>query len=239
MTTKTAITIFADSSEAITPLLPRLQSAGAHVRVGDLECGSYVISGSIVVLRFTALEFVEAIIDGMLFHKAGKASMNFERSVFLVEGDIYSTRAAIARDAIDGALSFLVCVEGASILYMRNPIATADLIYRMAKQAQKNLGAEMSFQRAKRTPGRQEALFALESVPGIGPSTAPKALSHFRSVLNFVNATVQQLIAVPGIGQKKAERIYEGLRWEEGAENDDAPPGAGSPPETGGVEQPH
>ena len=126
MTTETAITIFADSSEASTPLLPRLQSAGAHVRVGDLECGSYVISGSIVVLRFTAQEFVEAIIDGMLFHKAGKASMNFERSVFLVEGDIYSTRAAIARDAIDGALSFLVCVEGASILYIRNPIATAD-----------------------------------------------------------------------------------------------------------------
>lgn len=237
MTTDTAITIFADRSEANSPLLPRIQSAGAHVRVGDLECGSYVISGSIVVLRFTAQEFVESIIDGKLFHKAGKASMNFERSVFLIEGDIYSTRAAIARDAIDGALSFLVCVEGASILYMRNPLATADLIYRLAKQAQKNLGVEQSFQRAKVAPGRQQALFTLESVSGIGPSTAPKALDHFRSVLNFVNASPEQLVAIPGIGQTKAERIYKGLRWEEPSPNQSAD--AGSPSNTEAVGQQH
>ncbi|NVL48664.1 DNA-binding protein [Pseudomonas syringae pv. actinidiae] len=227
MSIDSSVTILADTCESSSSLLPRLQAAGAHVRIGDLECGSYVISGSIVVLRFTAQEFVEAIIDGMLFHKAGKASMNFQRIVFLVEGDIYSTRAVIAREAIDGALSFLVCVEGASILYVRNPIATADLIFRLAKQAQKNLGAEMSFQRAKVAPGRQESLFALESVAGIGPSTAPKALDHFRSVFKFVNASVEQLMAISGIGQKKAERIYNGLRWEE-AESPDVNT-AGSP----------
>ena len=239
MTTETPITILADTAEVNSGLLPRLQSAGAHVRVGDLECGSYVISGTVVVLRFTALEFVEAIVNGKLFHKAGKASMNFARCVFLIEGDMYSTRAVIARDAIDGALSFLVCVEGASILYMRNPIATADLIFRLAKQAQKNLGAEMSFQRAKVTPGRQEALFTLESVSGIGPSTAPKALEEFRSVLKFVNASVQQLMAIPGIGQKKAERIYNGLRWEEGNAIDAGSEAASNPTNSGAFEQQH
>lgn len=239
MSTDSPITILADTSEAHSPLLPRLQSAGAHVRVGDLECGSYVISGSIVVLRFNALEFVEAILDGKLFHKAGKASMNFERSVFLVEGDIYSTRAVIAREAIDGALSFLVCVKGASILYVRNPMATADLIYRLAKQAQKNLGFEISFQRAKVAPGRQEALFTLESVAGIGPSTAPKALEQFRSVYKFVNASVQQLMAISGIGQKKAERIYHGLRWEEGQSDNGVSMDADSPVNTAPAGQPH
>lgn len=220
MAEENVVTILADTAEADSPLLPRLQAAGAHVRVGDLEAGNYVISGAIAVLRLTALEFVEGIMDGMLFHKAGKMSLNFPRSVFLIEGDIYSTRAAIARDAIDGALSFLVCVEGASIIYVRNPIATADLLYRLAKQAQKNLGFDMAFQRAKVSSPRQEALFTIESVPGIGPSTAPKALDRFRSIFNFVNASVMQLTAIPGIGQKKAERIYNGLRWEDGAQTE-------------------
>ena len=66
MTTETPITILADTAEVNSGLLPRLQSAGAHVRVGDLECGSYVISGTVVVLRFTALEFVEAIVNAIV-----------------------------------------------------------------------------------------------------------------------------------------------------------------------------
>lgn len=71
------VTILADSSETDSPTLPRLQSLSAHVRVGELEVGSYVISGAIVVLRMTAGEFVESIMDGRLFHKAGKMSLNF------------------------------------------------------------------------------------------------------------------------------------------------------------------
>lgn len=219
MSLENTVTILADTTEADSPVLPRLQALGAHVRVGDLESGNYVISGAIAVLRMTATEFVEGIVDGMLFHKAGKMNLNFARSVFMIDGDIYSTRVPIAREAIEGAVSFLVCVEGASVLYVRNPATTADLLFRLAKQAQKNLGFDMAFQRAKVSSGRQEALFILESVSGIGPSTAPKALGQFGSIYKFVNATVQQLMKIPGIGQKKAERIHNCLRWDEADQN--------------------
>ncbi|MFL1449397.1 ERCC4 domain-containing protein [Pseudomonas tritici] len=223
MTEENTVTILASTSEASSPTLPRLKDLGAHVRVGDLEVGNYVISGAIVVLRMTAVEFVESVIDGTVFHRAGKMTMNFTRSVFLIEGDVYSTRAAIAREAIDGALCFLVCVEGASILYVRNPTGAADLIYRLAKQAQKNLRFDQAFQRAKVTPGRQQATFTLESVVGIGPTTAIKALERFRSIFAFMNASVQQLMDVPGIGVKKAERIHSSIRWELGQEEKDQP----------------
>lgn len=215
MSEENSVTVLVDTTESESAVLPRLQSLGAHIRVGDLEAGNYVISGAMAVLRMSAVEFVEGIVDGMLFHKAGKMNLNFERSVFMIDGDIYSTRVPIAREAIEGAVSFLICVEGASVLYVRNPVTTADLLFRLAKQAQKNLGYEMAFQRAKVASGRQEALFTLESVSGIGPNTALKALDHFRSVFAFVNASVQQLMSIPGIGQKKAERIFNSLRWEE------------------------
>ena len=229
MSEDSTITILADRRESESGLLPRLQELGAHVKVGELEVGSFVISGAIAVERMTAAEFVESIMDGRLFHKAGKMQLNFARSVFLIEGDVYSTRAPIAREAIDGALSFLVCVEGASVLYVRNPTATAERIYSLAKQAQKNLGHDMAFQRVKVSPGRQEALFSIESFVGIGPSTAVKALEGFRSVFAFVNASVQQLMSIPGIGQKKAERIYNSIRWEDGQENEPCGQQASSP----------
>lgn len=221
MSDETTITILADTSERDSPILPQLTSLGAHVRIGDLEAGSYVVSGAIAVLQLSAVEFVQGIVDGSLFHKAGKMKLNFVRSVFMVDGDIYSTRIAIARDAIEGAVAFLICVEGASVLYVRNTAVAASQLYRLAKQAQKNLGFDMAFQRAKVASGREEALFTLESVPGIGPSTAPKALDRFRSVFAFVNASIQQLTAVPGIGSKKAERIYNSLRWEAGPKDGD------------------
>lgn len=214
MSEESIVTILAHVSEADSPVLRRLQSLGAHVRVGDLETCNYVISGAVAVLRMSAVEFVQGVVDGKLFHKAGKMKLNFDRSVFMIDGDIYSTRVPIAREAIEGAVAFLICVEGASVLYVRNPSTTADQLFRLAKQAQKNLGFEMAFQRAKVTNERDEALFTLESVSGIGPSTAPKALEHFRSIFAFVNAGVQQLMGIPGIGQKKAERIYNSLRWE-------------------------
>ncbi|MCS7527133.1 helix-hairpin-helix domain-containing protein [Pseudomonas aeruginosa] len=220
MTEETIVTILADSTEAESPVLSRLKSLGAHVRLGDLEVGTHVISGETVVLRMNATEFVESILDGRLFHRAGKMSLNFPRSIFLIEGDAYSTRAAIAREAIDGALAFLVGVEGASVLYVRNPTATADLLFRLAKQAQKDLTYGMAFQRAKVSPGRQQALFTIESVFGIGPATAAKALTRFRSVYAFITASVEQLTEIPGIGPKKAERIHNSIRWQDDNDSD-------------------
>lgn len=216
------ITILADMRESRCPVLPRLTELGAQVRVGALETGDYILSGQIAVERKTAVDFVSSILDGRLFNQAGKLKLNFERPLMLIEGDVYSTRSAITREAIDGALSFLVCMAGISVLYVRNPQASADLIYRMAKHAQQGLGYEVAFRRGKVAPGKQEALFCIEGVVGVGPSTAQKILGHFRSVHAFMNASVQELMAVPGIGQKKAERIFESIRWQL-SDSDQAP----------------
>ena len=215
------VTILADASETQSPVLLRLKQLGAHVRLGDLETGTHVISGETVVLRMTATEFVESIMDGWLHHKAGKMSLNFPRSVFMIEGDAYSTRAPISREAIDGAIAFLIGVQGASVLYVRNPSATADLLFRLAKQAQKDKTYGMAFQRAKVSPGREQALFTMESVFGIGPATAAKALERFRSVYAFITASVDQLTEIPGIGPKKAERIHSSIRWENSAAHEE------------------
>jgi ERCC4-type nuclease len=47
------------------------------------------------------------------------------------------------------------------------------------------------------------------SFPDIGARYARLLLEHFGSVKALVNAEKEELMKVPGIGGKKAEKIYE------------------------------
>ncbi len=207
------ITILCDMRESRSGIIDRLRDMGAGVQVGELDCGDFVLSGSVVVERKTAVDFVSSIMDGRLFNQSAKMRLNFERPIFLILGDIYATRSAITREAIDGAVSFLVAIEGASVLYVRDEASAAGLIYRMASHCQKGLGYDVAFRRGKVPPGRGEALFAIEGLPGVGPSTAIKLLNHFRSVAAVINASIDDLKSIPGLGPKKAERIFTSIRW--------------------------
>ncbi|HBO5516200.1 TPA: DNA-binding protein [Pseudomonas aeruginosa] len=217
------VQILCDMRESRSGIIQKLQELGAKIQVGELETGDYVLSGDLVVERKTAVDFVASILDGRLFNQTGKMRLNFARPVFLIEGDVYSTRSAIAREAIDGALSFLVAIEGCNIIHVRDQFAAAGLIYRMAKHAQEGLGYDVAFRRGKVAPGRGEALFLIEGTPGVGPSTAIKVLNHFRSVHAFMNATVEELRLIPGLGPKKAERIHQAIHWQMPADQEARP----------------
>jgi len=47
----------------------------------------------------------------------------------------------------------------------------------------------------------------LETVPGIGPARRKQLLSHFGSIQDIQEASLEELLAVPGITQKLAEAI--------------------------------
>ena len=209
------VQILCDMRESRSGIIEALQlQPDAKVQVGELETGDYVLSGDMVVERKTALDFIQSIMGGRLFNQVGKMRLNFSRPVFLIVGDVHATRSAITREAIDGALSFLVAIHGCTVLYVKDQTAAAGLIYRLAKQAQHGLGYEVAFRRGKTAPGRGEALFMIEGTPGVGPSTALKVLNHFRSVHAFFNATMEDLRQIPGLGPKKVERIYQAIHWQ-------------------------
>lgn len=211
--TEAAVTILCDMRETRSGVIEQLRELGVVVQVGELDTGDYILSANMVVERKTASDFVASILDGRLFNQTGRMRLNFSKPIFLITGDVYATRSAITREALDGALSFLVAIEGCSILYIKNDAAAAGLLYRLAKHEQQGLGYDVAFRRGKVPAGRGEALFAIEGLPGVGPTTSIKILNHFRSVHAFVNATQEELKAIPGLGPKKAERIFESIRW--------------------------
>jgi ERCC4-type nuclease len=59
--------------------------------------------------------------------------------------------------------------------------------------------------RPKRLYSRQ--LYVLQGLPSVGSTTAARLLDHFGSVECVVNASVDQLVEVSGIGRKTADKI--------------------------------
>lgn len=57
-------------------------------------------------------------------------------------------------------------------------------------------------------------LYLLQGLPQIGPMLAKRLLKHFKSVSNVVNASVQDLAEVNGLGKVSAEKIREVLDTE-------------------------
>ena len=49
----------------------------------------------------------------------------------------------------------------------------------------------------------------LEKIEGIGPLKAKKLLKHFKSVKKVREASIDEISALPGIGEKDAERIIK------------------------------
>ncbi len=62
-------------------------------------------------------------------------------------------------------------------------------------------------------PLSEETQLSLESLPGVAAKTVSLLKSHgFEAVTDIANAAVEELIRVPGVGQKKAERLIESAK---------------------------
>ena len=75
----------------------------------------------------------------------------------------------------------------------------------------------ITYHREARTRGGLRS--ALDSIPGIGLTHQKKLLQRFGSVKMMRGASVDELMQVPGIGEKKARAIYDALH-EDGGKSD-------------------
>ncbi len=62
---------------------------------------------------------------------------------------------------------------------------------------------------ASRLPIKEVKYYLLDTIPMIGDVHAKNLLDYYGSISNIANATKNELIRVPGIGEKRAEKIYE------------------------------
>ena len=187
------------------------QQPSVTLEVKELSSGDYVLADGFVVERKEATDFVNSVMDGRLFSQVLRLKVEYQRVVFLLEGDVYQTVSQIKPEAVRGAVSYLMAIEGVSVLTVRNAPEAAALMATMARHLQEGLGYEVPLRTAKPKDLRDLAAYLVSGLPAVGPSGAKALLAHFGSPARVFAASAQEICEVPGFGRKTAERIFEAL----------------------------
>lgn len=205
------VTIVADSRETRSGIAMKLaRIPGVTLQQSELASGDYLLGNGVAVERKEATDFVQSLMEQRLFEQLARMAIEHERVVVLIEGDIYDTRSAIAPESLDGALSYIALLSGASLIYSPSVSRTPHLLHRMAMHIQWGLGYTVPL-RSVKPKGPAAAQFLLEGLPTVGPKSAQTLLEHFGSPRAVFSASREELLSVRGIGQKSADAILTAL----------------------------
>ena len=218
------VRIVADAAEGRSAVyrvlagLPEVDLETVRLPVGD-----YLLGGDLAVERKTADDFAGSIADRRLFSQVTALKEAYARPVLLLEGELRNARTRMHPNAVRGALSYLVAIEGVAVLPAANAEESALLLLQLARHAQQGLRRAPD-PIAKRTAtalaDRQERLVG--ALPEVGPILARDLLAHFGSAGAVLTADEAALRAVPGIGPARAAAMRRTLElpYEPGAEGD-------------------
>ena len=204
--------LIVDSRETNSGIPAFLRRAGVPFLQQELSAGDYRI-GDVLLERKSANDLAASILDGRLFPQAEALSSAAARPMILVEGDIRAIASRMHEDALPGAISALALYWHVNILWAPDAPSTARLLERMWKHTNEGLGYEVPLRvgKPKANPDGAVAQFLVEGLPGVGPETARRLVSHFGSARAVFSATHQQLRECQGIGPKTAESIARAL----------------------------
>ena len=203
--------IIVDYREKASGIIDLLRCEDVQIEIRKVSYGDYVINDSITIERKTARDFLISIIDGRLFNQLSNLKRYCLNPILLIEGNPFKTGLAFDETAIRGALISTQTIWYVPIIYSRSKEETKDIILMIGGQQEACMDVVplRGGYRPKRLKSRQ--LFILQGLPKVGPTVAKRLLDHFRSVTKAMNATVEDLTQVEGIGRISAEKIREVL----------------------------
>jgi ERCC4-related helicase len=201
--------VVADHRETASRVVEVLSDLGATISISRLEQGDYAIGDRILVERKTARDFVDTLVDRNLMGQLRRLSESCLRPVLIIEGGDLYTQRDIHPNAIRGALAAIAVDLGVSILFSRDEADTAGILFVLARRAEEGPGEKRIPMQKSYQSLREQQELVVASFPDIGARYARLLLEYFGSIKALVNAEKEELLKVPGIGEKKAEKIYE------------------------------
>jgi ERCC4-type nuclease len=190
-----------------------LKLFGAHVNKTSLAVGDFVCSDRLVVERKDHSDFVGSIIDGRIFDQAQRMREEFQKPVFIIEGN---SNRDISVNALKAAVATLATNFGASVISTKNPRDTALTVFWLAKKEQQEAGREISIRVGKKSKDdRRLAEQIVCGLPGVSTVICKRLLERFGTVEDVFRASEEELMEVEGIGKKMAKRVRKVLekKW--------------------------
>ncbi|MBN2059281.1 MAG: hypothetical protein JW882_02585 [Deltaproteobacteria bacterium] len=203
--------IIIDHREKVSGIIDFLEKEGITIEVRNLNFGDYIINHSITIERKTARDFLISIIDGRLFRQIANLKKNCEVPILIIEGNPYKTDLDFDPHAIMGALVSISVIWYIPVILSRSIEDTADKLILMGRQEEtyKDVVPLRGGYRPKRLKSKQ--LYILQGLPKVGPMTAKRLIEHFKCVSKIMNASIDDLTKVEGVGEISAKKIREVL----------------------------
>ncbi len=203
--------ITVDYREKASGLIDLLQKEDISLNVKKIPYGDYIIGNSITIERKTARDLLISLIDGRLFSQLSNLKKYCSNPILLIEGNPYKTDLNFDRMAIKGALISAQVIWYIPIIYSRSKEDTRDIFMMIGRQDKTYMDVVplRGGYRPKRLKSKQ--LFILQGLPQVGPMLARRLIERFSSVLKVMNASIDELTEVEGIGKVSAEKIREVL----------------------------
>ena len=201
--------IIIDDRETSSKVVEVLSNLGASIRVERLAYGDYAIGDRILVERKTARDFVDTLINRDLLGQVKEMAEAVTRPVLIIEGGDLYTQRDVHPNAIRGVLAALAVDMGVSLLFTRDEQDTAQMLFVLAKREEGERGERKVHPHKSHRSLREEQEYIVSSFPEIGMKNSRLLLAHFGSVQGIVNASLEELGAVRGIGEKTAQKIHE------------------------------
>ena len=209
------IRILADYREKPSGVPDLLKQDEVDVTIDNLSAGDYLINEQIIVERKTSRDFIQSLLSNRLFGQCSKLNRKFGYQLFIIEGDPYKTDHKVSWQAIRGAMLSISVAWQIPVFFSKDPSETADILIIAGKQnLQNKFPLLRKGYKPKKPKNRQ--LYFLQGLPSIGPSLAVRLLEHFGTIENVLNASLDELTGIKGIGKGKAIEIKDfiNLRYE-------------------------
>ncbi len=205
------VRVVVDDRERASGVPEALEALGVRTTYRMLDVGDYIISEGIIVERKQVTDFLTSLFNGRLFDQAQRMREACKNPVVVVEGDLQEAAERLSNQRVLwGALTSLSLSYGAYVFNTATQKQTADLVYTMAKR-EAAVGKARSLIQVKKVYSRggvaKAQLYAVASLPGIGPKLAERMLKRFKTVKAIFSATAAELTTVEGIGRVKAEGV--------------------------------
>jgi len=179
-----------------------------------LEIGDFIISEDVVVELKNVPDFVNSLVDGRLFSQAKELKENFVKPIYLIEGDLSNLFEIrnVHPNAIRAAMISLLLDYQIPFLFSDSEIETANILFSLIKREQKEGNKSVGLRGSKRVWTLEEKQqFLIEGLPLVGPKLAKSLLREFRSPINILSASEEDMLSVDKLGPKKYKLIRDVL----------------------------
>jgi len=208
---------FVDYRESV--IFPLLDKYGVPYEVRNLEVADYIIDG-IGIERKTITDYLNSLMTGRLNNQLYNLSYNFDLSYLCVvgyisEGLIYSKisrKAYISslvgsslKRANDGKMGQVVTVN------LETDYDFVFFLKALHKKLSEGDTVRLPIRRVKKkvVTDYELAKTVIMAFPGVSEIRAEKILKKFGSIKKFINASLEDLKSVEGIGKVTAQKIFE------------------------------